>query len=221
MGQARMIKFFTCRKIQQKLEQHCQGLLSRDQALKMERHIRRCPACSREYKETQNILNHLAVQRLPDPGEAFWNRMRSSIMTQISGVPARPVPWYNRIWAASFQWPGYAWATALLLLVLAPVLLYTIYPGKNFITLSDSRLAEWYFEGGTEPFLSRLEGLSNQESEHLGKKVVAILAGEIKTSLPRGEEEDWSWDTARSLETLNEKELEAVANKLKTRYPTG
>jgi len=221
MGQTRMIKFFTCRKTKKQIEPYCQGLLNRGQVLGVENHLQGCPSCNREYRETQEILDRLAAQRLPDPGEVFWNRMRSSIMTQISEVPARPVPWYKWIWAAPFQWPGYAWATALLLLVLVPVMLYTLYPGKNFTAIPDSRLADLNFEGGTEPFPSRMESLSNQESERLGKRVVAVLASEMKNNSPRGEEEDWSWDAAGSLETLNEQELDAVAKKLKTRYPTG
>jgi hypothetical protein len=216
-----MIKTLTCRRTQKEIEHYCQGLLSPEQAAKMESHIRGCSSCLREYEDSQKILALLASQKFPDPGEAVWNRMRSSVMAQISELPARPLPWIVRIWAAPFQWPGYAWATALLLLIMVPVLLYTAYPGKNIVPFTEAMMAELTFEAGPDPLFLRLESLSGQESERLGKRAVAVLAGEVKNSLPVREGDDWSWDSASGLETLNEGELEAMDKKLKTRYPAG
>jgi hypothetical protein len=210
-----------CFKTRRQIEQYCQGLLPPERARRVEDHIRRCPACRREYETTGELLDRLASHKLPDPGEVFWDRMRGAIMGRLAETPARPLPWYKRDWVAPFQWPGYAWATALLLLVLVPLLLYTRYSGQDAAPLPAAMVAEWNLETGSDPMFSGLEGLSQRESERLGKKVVTLLAGEVTKNPAPAEEDDWSWDAAGSLESLNEQEMEAVAKKLKTRYAAG
>jgi hypothetical protein len=217
------MRHLSCNKIRSKATDFCQDLLTSEEADRVRIHLAQCPSCRKAYRDTEDTLARLPQDRIKDPGPEFWDGLQAAIMHRIAQNRPAPseAPWYKKVWEIPFQWPGSAWATALILLVLVPLMLFSLYPGRPITSLPDALLAEWNVETGHDPMFSRLEGLSNQESERLGKRVVAQLASEVTKTLHRGEEEEWSWDTAGSLESLNEQELEAIAKKLKTHYPTG
>ncbi len=49
-------------------------------------------------------------------------------MTQVRlyRTEEKEAPWYKKVWINPFGWPGYAWATALILMLLTPVAIYNI-----------------------------------------------------------------------------------------------
>lgn len=182
-------------------------------------HLEQCPACAQWAEETRGVMDLLRQDRLSEPEEPFWSGLSQRIMTEVRPTPSFPerIAWYRRIWGTPFGWPGYAWGTALLLMVLTPLVFYTMQdrgtmgsPGSEII------LNEWRGEAALESFASALESLSDREAGRLEKKVVARMGKEIAVEDATGSEEDLHWDVSTSLESLNTKELEILMKKLRT-----
>jgi hypothetical protein len=134
----------------------------------------------------------------------------------------REIPWFKKIWGTPFQWPGYAWVTALILILLTPLAIYTIHDRGQTTPQSQGLSGnELRWEMGFETLPSTFESLSARESDRLGKKIVAQIGNDLsgQTSVPV--EEELQWDFSRTLEGLNSKELDALIKKLQTGGATG
>jgi hypothetical protein len=208
-----------CQKVKGLMALSEQGTLSPDQDLQLRDHLSECSSCSRLYQETLDLLDLVRRDRLPDREPAFWKGMSNLIMAEVRHIPGKveTVPWYRKIWGTPFQWPGYAWATALLLFILTPLAIYTIQDrGKTPYPGMEMAVSQLRGEFGFEPYLSALESFSAKEADRLGTKVLARLEKELAGSSSRVEEE-LSGDLPRSMENLNPKELDALFQKLQTR----
>ena len=181
-------------------------------------HLAHCPSCRKAFMETREILNLWRRDRLPERDPAFWKGMSARIMTEVRSQPPKPVkePWYRKIWEAPFQWPGYAWATAVLLFVLTPLAIYTIQDkGKTAYPGMEISVSQLRGEFGFEPYISTLESFSAQEADRLGKKVVARLGKELIDNTIQVDE-DLGGDLPVSLDNLSPKELDSLIQKLQT-----
>ncbi|MBA4395010.1 MAG: hypothetical protein C0407_15765, partial [Desulfobacca sp.] len=176
------MKAISCNKAKKMISGYSQNLLTPEWAERVEAHLTNCPDCHKEYEETQGILGLLSQDRLPDPGPEFWKGMSSRIMSQVRQVRPDPVKisWTKKIWGNPFGWPGYAWATALILILLTPVIMYTILfktqpqPQVQELLGNDLR-----WEMGLETYPATLETLTPKESIRLGKRIVARLSGDL------------------------------------------
>jgi hypothetical protein len=200
-----------------------EGGVSSDQDRQIKGHLPECSSCTQTYQETQVILNLLHRDRLPEREPAFWKGMSTRIMAEVRYPSPRleRVPWYRKIWGAPFQWPGYAWATALILFILTPLAIYTIQgKGKTPYLGVETTVSQLRGEFGFEPYVSSLESFSPREADRLGEKVLSRLAnGLVDTSM--GIEESLGEDLPNSLENLNQREMDTLIQRLQTQGVVG
>lgn len=211
------MKTIGCKEVKKRIDGYARmtGASGHDPAL--EAHVANCPACMKEYRETREILSLLAQDRLPEPRPEFWNGLSRQIMAQVG--PCRPepreIPWFKKIWGAPFGWPGYAWVTAVILVLLTPLAIYTIQdrsqapPSPQGFSGNELR-----WELGLESFPSVFETLSPGESARLGERLVARIGQDLSRPRSLAVEEDYSWDFSRSLEGLNGQEMDGLIEKL-------
>ncbi len=212
-------KTISCKKVKKLTSSYSQGLLAPDWAERIESHLSICPDCHQAYQETKKILGLLGQDRLPEPGEGFWNRLSSRIMHQVRLTRPEPVriPWTKKIWGNPFGWPGYAWATALIFILLTPVVIYTIHFKNHPPPLVQELLGnEWRWEMGLEAVPPVFDTLSPKESIRLGKRIVARMGRDFSGLSPLAAEDELSWDVSRSLEGLDKEELNLLIKKIQT-----
>ena len=194
-----------------------QNLLTTNLVSQVEGHLSECPSCRKDFEATRNVLTLMKGDRLTDPGPDFWDGLNSRIMSQIRHSRSEVLedPWYKKIWRNPFTWPGYAWATALVLMLLTPVTIYTIHmQGLKAPSVQEIKGLESKWETGLAPLSVSIESLSTKESERLAKKVVARLGKDLSGPTRLSMEDETHWDISRSLEGLNNDELEALIKKM-------
>jgi len=213
------MKTIRCEKVKKLTNGYSRRDASPEHDQRIEDHLAECPSCIKEYQETQEVLSLLDQDRLPEPEPEFWNGLGAQIMAQV--VRSRPdpqeVPWFKKVWGGPFQWPGYAWVTALILICLTPLAIYTMHD-KDQTTpqLPGFSGNELRWEMGFETYPSTFESLSEGESARLGKKIVAQIGKDLSGQTPVGVEEELQWDVSPNLEGLNNKELDTLIKKLQT-----
>jgi hypothetical protein len=213
------MKAIPCKKVKKLLSSYPQDLLTPDWAERVKEHLSNCSDCQKEYQKTQGVLDLLKQDRLPDQGPEFWKGMNARIMSQVRQVRSEPerIPWNKKIWGYPFGWPGYAWATALILLLLTPVLLYTIhFNNQPQSPIRELVATDLRWEMGVDSYPAILEALSPKESSRLGKKIVARLGSDLPIQTPLMAEDELSGDLSHSLEGLDKEELDILIKKIQT-----
>jgi hypothetical protein len=213
------MKGISCNKVKKLTNRYSQNLLAPDWAEGVEDHLSHCPDCHKEYQETQEILGLLSQDRLPDPGPEFWKGMSSRIMTQVRQIRPEPVriPWTKKIWGYPFGWPGHAWATALILILLTPVIIYTThYKNQPQPPVQELVANDWRWEMGIEAFSPALETLSSKESIRLGKRLISRLSGDLPKQTQLTAEDELQGDISHSLEGLDKEDLDLLIKKMQT-----
>ena len=196
-----------------------QNLLSPGLAELVEAHLSGCPSCRKEYEQTWKVLNLLKENRLADPGPAFWQGLNSRVIAQVrlSRPEFKETPWYRKVWSSPFWWPGYAWATALILILLTPVAIYTIHiQGHNVPSVLEiqDQVPKW--ETGSEPLSMAVESLSDKDAVRLAKRVVVRMGKDLPGPTRLLMQDETHWDISRSTEGLNNEELEVLIKKMET-----
>lgn len=207
------MKDISCKKAKELNADYLQALLSPDLVEGVERHLSACPSCHKNYQETRKVLTLLGQDRMPDPGPDFWKGLNSRIMAQVR--PGRPnpekIPWHKRVWGNPFVWPGYAWSTALILILLTPAVIYTIhFRGYKPTAVQGTLETELKWEMGLESYSTAVESLSAQESIRLGKRLTARLAKDLTQQTHGLIEDDLQWDVSSALEGLSQQELDLL-----------
>ena len=187
-------------------------------------HLSQCPDCRGLHEENSRIMQTLRQDSPPDPGPDFWSRMTFKIMAEVRHLESRPQPWYRRPWFNPWNWPVYAWSPALVLLVLtAGLYYYGAFPGskpiflaENEIPAAESRLEEMG-DSLADPFMT----LSSRESARLQKTMGRRLARALYARNDDQEEAVLDWDLSNRMETLSNRDLNQVADKLQTGTPAG
>ncbi len=210
------MKDISCKKANELAGDYCQDLLSPDLIEGIERHLSACPSCQKAYQEDRKVLTLLRQDRLPDPGLDFWKGLSSRVMAQVP--PNRSdsirVPWYKKVWGSPFVWPGYAWVTALILILLTPAAIYTVhFGGYKQTAIQETLETELKWEMGLESYSAAIESLSAKESIRLGERLTARLAKDLPQQTHGLIEDDLQWDISPALENLNTKELDALIKK--------
>jgi len=59
------------------------GELLEVEAAALRRHLRRCGRCRRSYRLLEGLLAAIRNEPIPEPDDAFWERMREQIMARI------------------------------------------------------------------------------------------------------------------------------------------
>lgn len=211
------MKTIGCKEVKERTEGYSQKMGVSEQDPVLEAHLANCPACKKQYRDTQKILSLLAQDRLPEPKPEFWNGLSRQIMAQVG--PRRPepreIPWFKKIWGVPFGWPGYAWVTAVLLILLTPLAIYTI-QDRSQVPPSPQGFSgnELRWELGLETFPSVFESLSPGESARLGERLVARIGRDLSRPTSLAVEEELQWEFSRPLEGLNDQELDGLIEKL-------
>jgi len=91
-----------------------QALVPEDHA-RVERHLTDCVDCRAELE----ILNILAAEPVPDPGEAFWAALPGKVHRQVRKERERTRPWWDLRVPVSISLPRWAWAATAVLLMAA------------------------------------------------------------------------------------------------------
>jgi hypothetical protein len=206
-----------CKKIRELDGQYLQGDLDPVRDRQVESHLAECPSCQKVFQETQDVLNLLPKDSLPDPGPVFWDTLSSRIITQVrsSRHTEKESLWYKKLWTNPFGWPGYAWATALILLLLTPAVVYQIYYQHPELPLAlENNALEYKWEAGNLPLSAVVETLSDKESALLAKKVMSRMGKDLTAPNSLSVEDELHWDISRSLEGLTKQELEALIKKM-------
>ncbi|MBI4768296.1 MAG: zf-HC2 domain-containing protein [Deltaproteobacteria bacterium] len=207
----------TCKKIRELTAEYHQNLLEADPASRVEAHLSQCPSCRKAYEETREVLTLLKKDHLPDPGTLFWNDLSSRIMAQVplDRSQEKEPPWYKKLWVNPFGWPGYAWATALLLILLTPVVIYNINVlGPKSPSDQEIRGLEMMWGSESIPLTAVVETLSDKESVNLAKRVVARMGKDLPSPTRLLMDDELHWDVFQSLEGLTTQELEALIKKM-------
>ena len=208
-----------CREIREMAEDYHQNSLEPGSALRVKAHLSECASCRNAYEKTREIVTLFKNDRLPDPGPLFWNHLNSRIMTQVrlSRPEEKEIPWYKKVWGNPFGWPGYAWATALILILLTPVVIYNIQVQSHktsSVLEKEVQGQEIRWDTASLPFYALFESLSERESAHLAKRMAARMGKDLPGPSPWLMEDDLQWDISRSLEGLNKQELDALIKKM-------
>ncbi|MEW6187589.1 MAG: hypothetical protein AB1585_17810 [Thermodesulfobacteriota bacterium] len=213
------MKKLSCKKILVLNEDYAQNLLGEDQITQVKNHWAICPDCRQAYEETREVLSLLKRDHPSDPGPVFWEKMSARIMrkTRQREVEVTEAPWYLKIFRNPFGWPGYAWAAALILILLVPIVFFNI-NNQEFSQSTEQPLSgreeNKFYEMKFEPLSAMVDSLSDKESARLAGKVVARLGKELSDPPPLLTEEETHWDITRSTERLTEKELEVLIEKM-------
>ena len=210
------MKDISCKKAKELAGDYSQDLLSPDLIEGLERHLSACPSCQKEYQVKRKVLTLLRRDRLPDPGPDFWKGLDSRIMAQVRPGRFTPVktPWYKKVCGSPFGWPGYAWVTVLILILLTPAVIYNNYfEGYTPPSVQESLESEWKWGIGPESYSSAFESLSPQESKRLGERITARMAKELPIQTHGLMEDDLQWDVSPVLESLTPQELDALIKK--------
>lgn len=206
-----------CKKVREPSTVYDQNLLEAGPDSQVEAHLCECPSCRKDYEETREVLTLLKKNRLPDPGPGFWDGLSSRIMTQVRlyRPEEKEDPWYKKVRINPFGWPGYAWATALLLMLLTPVAIYNMHiQGNNTPSMQEIKGPEMKWETGSLAFSAAVESLSDNESIRLAKRVVARIGKDLPSPTRLVMDDDLHWDVSRSIEGLNNRELEVLIKKM-------
>jgi hypothetical protein len=218
-----LMKTENCQDIKRLMALWEQGDLSPDQDLRIQEHLAGCASCAKASEENREILNLFSRDRLPDHEPAFWKGMSNQIMAEVrqASRSQERVPWYRKIWGSPFQWPGYAWATALILFILTPLAIYTIQgKGKTPYPIIEISISQLRGEFGFEPYVASLETFSAKEADRLGEKVMDRLGKELANSSARVDEPTGE-DLLNSLENLNQQEMDTLFQRLKNQRVVG
>jgi hypothetical protein len=218
------MKTLSCKKTKRLISEYSQDLLTPLETEGVREHLADCPDCQKDVQQTERVLRLLGKDRLPDPGEAFWKGITNQVMSEVRQVRTEPrrIPWFSKIWGHPFGWPGYAWATAVLLILLTPVVIYTIHSNKPLQTPNlEWSLSDWTGERGGESLATILETLSLKESSRLEKKVVAQLGKDLPNQTFLRTDDEPFGDLSLSLDRLNKEELELLIDKLQTGRSVG
>ena len=207
-----MRKDISCKKARELVGDYAQDLLSPDLDEGLGRHLSACPSCQKEYQDNRKVLTLLRRDRMADPGPDFWKGLDSLIMAQIRSGRSTPVktPWFKKVWGSPLGWPGYAWATALILILLTPAVIDNHYRPAS---VQESLEGEWKWGIGSESYPSAFESLSPQESKRLGERITARMSKELPIQTHGLAEEDLQWDLSPVLESLTPQELDALIKK--------
>lgn len=206
-----------CRKTREQVEVYSQNLLEAGPVSEVETHLSECPSCRKAYEETREILTLLKKDSLSDPGPGFWNDLSSRVMTQVRlhRPEEKETPWYKRVWTNPFGWPGYAWATALILMLLTPVVIYNMQvQGHKKLSIQEIKNPDTKWETGSLSWSAGVESLSENESIRLAKRVVAKMGKDLPGTTRLMMDDELHWDVSRSLEGLDSRELEVLIKKM-------
>jgi hypothetical protein len=207
----------TCRRTRKRLDVYSQNLLEAGPTSEIKTHLSECPSCRKAYEETREVLALLKQDFLPDPGPGFWNGLSSRVMTQVHlyRTEEKKAPWYKKVWINPFEWPGYAWATALILMLLAPVAIYNMQvQGPKTPSIQEIKGPETKWETGSLTLSGDVESLSDNESVRLAERVVARMGKDLSGPTRLVMDDELHWDVSRSLEGLSNRELEFLIKKM-------
>ena len=80
--------------------------LAPEERLRLDEHLRECPACRRMREATEKVIDSVAGDVPADPGEEFWTRYHQSLAARLREKHLQS-PWWSR-WqvAAAFVLSG-------------------------------------------------------------------------------------------------------------------
>jgi anti-sigma factor RsiW len=99
--------------IKELLPLYLEQALEQSEREKVEKHLESCADCRTEL----GLLRNMMEEPVPDPGEAFWTRMPSSIYQAVQEQQSRPLrSGLSGLWQ-NLSVPSWAWAAAGVMVV--------------------------------------------------------------------------------------------------------
>ncbi len=77
----------TCREIQLYLDDYSAGRLTPDFRAVLEEHLGKCDRCREELEQLEILVGILTVDKVPDPGEKYWDSLESNILSRTMDKP--------------------------------------------------------------------------------------------------------------------------------------
>ncbi|RZB33440.1 MAG: hypothetical protein SRB2_03993 [Desulfobacteraceae bacterium Eth-SRB2] len=116
-----------CKRIKKRfLMDYIEGNLEPDQKTLVENHLVNCPQCREHFEEIQRIEHLLKSYAVPNPGEAFWDRLSSGIYLRINTEkPTQKTRW--EILHDWMSWKRLAYTAIPILLILL-----VLFPAYHF-----------------------------------------------------------------------------------------
>jgi hypothetical protein len=197
---------------------------------RVEQHLEKCPACRAELVALRDVWDDLALQTLPQKGEAFWQGFTTRVMREVRRkrlIPAeKKTPLLLPGWRVLL--PAAGMAAAIIVAVIA--IKGGLGPGRGQWTAWDAQeaqeaLVEVAQSFSVDPLAGEDEGLlgrginlnggnGSAEGQGIGLKPAERAVLTEALSQLTGDE-----DLAGQLDTLNERELERFDQLLSARYP--
>jgi hypothetical protein len=89
----------TCREIQLYLDDYLTNRLRPDFRTQIDEHLKSCEVCRVELEQTRIVMDMLAADKMPDPGDKYWDDVENDIMSKtfdkvespVHKEPSRPV----------------------------------------------------------------------------------------------------------------------------------
>jgi anti-sigma factor RsiW len=165
--------------IKELLPLYLEQALEQSEREKVEKHLESCADCRTEL----GLLRNMTEEPVPDPGEAFWTRMPSSIYQAVQEQQSRPRrSGLSGLWQ-NLSVPSWAWAAAgvMAVAVLSWVFVRPAHKGVSVAVLpaDESPYEEVLASESTEGL--DVASLTGDEVENMGawaeKELAAMTAG--------------------------------------------
>ena len=143
-------------------------------------HLANCPRCRQEFEQVHDIGRFLRSYTVPDPGEAFWDRLSSKIYSRVSSKKlTRKKPW--EIVQNWMTWKRLVYAATPILLILLFFPAYHLYQSHfRELTYQENVLTVEEIGNGFFLIEESLTGLpANQLKELVQNMTALIIKGEI------------------------------------------
>jgi len=77
----------TCREIQPYLDDYLADRLTPDFRAVLDEHLGKCDRCREELEQLEVLVGILTVDKVPDPGEKYWDNLESNILSKTIEKP--------------------------------------------------------------------------------------------------------------------------------------
>ncbi len=81
----------TCREIQLYLDDYMADRLSEDFLADLKEHLKDCDRCREELEQLKILTGLLTIEKVPDPGEKYWDSLETNILSRTADESERPV----------------------------------------------------------------------------------------------------------------------------------
>ena len=188
--------------------------LESDQKTLIEDHLVNCPQCREHFEEIQRIGHLLKSYIVPDPGEAFWDRLSSKIYSRVN----KEQPAQKKLWGILQDWMTWkrlAYAAVPILLIFLFFPAYYLYqPHFRKLTHEENILAVQEIVNGFPGIEESLVQLPANQLDELLQKVAGLIL-DTQILFAPGSLTGIEWDINEEVSQMHKEKLELLIKSLK------